>query len=168
MEGQVKADIRVCGVSELGDQILMAPASVVSIWDPQAEDAGGYLELFSRHLPGVPVFVRKFDDITTPEKNRRLVTKVDVQEILNFAKSAPLPILVHCRAGISRSTAIAYAILCQMFGPGMEDECMKRLAEIRPQAFPNELIVTIADKVLKRRGEMLRAYRDFMKRYFVG
>ena len=114
----------------------------------------------------MPVFVRKFDDITAPEQGRRLVTKVDVQEILNFAKSAPLPLLVHCRAGISRSTAIAYAILCQMFGPGTEDECMQRLAEIRPQSVPNQYIVKLADHALKRRGEMVRACRSYMKKYF--
>lgn len=163
----MKFDIRVCGVQELGEQILMSPASVVSIWDIGSDDTGSYLDLFTRHLPGVPVEVAKFDDISSPEKGRRLVTKRDVQKILNFAKSAQFPLLVHCRAGISRSAAVAYAILCQSLGPGKEDDCMQRLAEIRPQSVPNHYIVELADEALGRGGEMVRAYRSFMRKYLI-
>ncbi|MFZ4779151.1 MAG: tyrosine phosphatase family protein [Terrimicrobiaceae bacterium] len=167
-EKGVQPNIRVCGVPELGDELQRQPASIISIWDPHADDATNHLKIFELGLPGTRVFVSKFDDIPAAEPGKRLVTAADIRAILRFAETAPGPMLVHCRAGISRSTAITYAILCQASGPGSEAECMRQTASIRPQAVPNLRIVTLADEILGRDGEMVRAHRDFMRKYIIG
>lgn len=67
------------------------------------------------------------------------------------------PMLIHCWAGISRSTAAAYTALC-MFRPGAdEEELAMELRAASPSATPNRLIVSLADEVLGRQGRMVRA-----------
>lgn len=161
-------EVRVCGVDELPAQIVLKPRSVVSIWDPDSGDMRGWIESFKKLLPRSRICVAKFDDIALETPGRHLMKVQHLEEILNFTRTAASPILVHCRAGVSRSTAVAYAILCQARGPGHEMDCMAELTRIRPQAAPNEFIVGLADKVLKREGEMLGAYRRHMQRYIVG
>lgn len=81
----------------------------------------------------------------------------DVQRILDFTSQLPrkAKVLVHCRAGVSRSTAVAYSILCQHSKPGMELENLEHIQSLRDLVMPNRLIVELADKVLKRDGAML-------------
>jgi predicted protein tyrosine phosphatase len=56
---------------------------------------------------------------------------------------------------VSRSTAAAYAILCQHTSPGMEMENLLHIQSLREWAYPNRLIIELADKVLNRKGGML-------------
>jgi len=65
--------------------------------------------------------------------------------------------LVHCWAGISRSTAAAFTLLCDRAGPGAEHDIAEMLRERAPHAQPNRLIVRLADQVLGRNGAMVRA-----------
>jgi predicted protein tyrosine phosphatase len=127
-----------------------------------------WLERFKKTLPASRICVARFDDIALETPGRHLMKAEYMKEILSFALAAPSPILIHCRAGVSRSAAVAYAILCQDRGPGCELECMVQLTKIRPQAAPNEYIVELADGVLMRKGAMLLAYRKHMQRYMVG
>jgi predicted protein tyrosine phosphatase len=84
-----------------------------------------------------------------------------VKRILDFTSqlSERAKVLVHCRAGVSRSTAIAYAILCQHSPLGMEIENLHHVQSLRDLVMPNRLIVKFADKVLKRKGGMLSHLR---------
>jgi predicted protein tyrosine phosphatase len=67
------------------------------------------------------------------------------------------PMVVHCWAGISRSTAAAYTALCAI-NPGVPEELIaRRLREASPTAFPNPLIIRLADQALGRKGRMVRA-----------
>jgi predicted protein tyrosine phosphatase len=82
-----------------------------------------------------------------------------VEKLLEFGRGwdASAPMLVHCWAGISRSTAATYTILCERAGPGAEQEIAEVLRERAPHARPNRLIVRLADEALGRRGAMVRA-----------
>jgi len=64
---------------------------------------------------------------------------------------------VHCWAGVSRSTASAYTILCDKAGPGAEHDIAQLLRTRAPHAQPNKLIVRLADEALGRGGAMVRA-----------
>lgn len=67
------------------------------------------------------------------------------------------PLLVHCWAGIGRSTAAAFVLLCDK-NPGLDEA--RIAAEIRRQsryASPNRLIVAHADRILGRQGRMIAA-----------
>ena len=66
-------------------------------------------------------------------------------------------LLIHCQVGVSRSTAIALAILADRLGPGQEGEALQALLRLRPQAIPNLLVVSLADDLLARNGALRRA-----------
>lgn len=82
----------------------------------------------------------------------------DMAEILDEEWVAPGEyLLIHCAAGISRSTAAAFAILCKAMGPGREREALLEIRRIRNIAYPNRLMVAYADILLERDGAMLAA-----------
>lgn len=56
---------------------------------------------------------------------------------------------IHCWAGISRSTAVALAILYRLTGD--EGEAARRLSRIRPEAMPNLRLVEAFDALLGSR-----------------
>ena len=67
------------------------------------------------------------------------------------------PLLIHCWAGISRSTATAFIAACLHNPQADELEIARALREASPTAWPNTRIVKIADKLLSREGRMLKA-----------
>lgn len=67
------------------------------------------------------------------------------------------PMLIHCWAGISRSTAAAYTALCLFRPQADEMELAQELRTASPSATPNRLIVSLADEVLGRNGRMVTA-----------
>ena len=67
------------------------------------------------------------------------------------------PILIHCYAGISRSTATAFITACAQ-NPGADEETIAvALREASPSASPNRRFVALADAELGREGRMSRA-----------
>lgn len=67
------------------------------------------------------------------------------------------PVVVHCYAGISRSTAAAFAALCGLRPDLDEAEIALRLRRRSPEATPNGRFVAVADEILGRQGRMVRA-----------
>jgi len=65
--------------------------------------------------------------------------------------------VVHCWAGISRSTASAFAIACERNPHADELKIALSMRKASPSAFPNRRIVALADDILDRRGRMLEA-----------
>lgn len=67
------------------------------------------------------------------------------------------PLVIHCYAGISRSTAAAYATVCAL-NPAVDEEALAQALRARaPSATPNARLVAIADEILGRGGRMTRA-----------
>jgi predicted protein tyrosine phosphatase len=64
-------------------------------------------------------------------------------------------LLVHCHAGVSRSTAFAYSILAHRFGPGREAEAFEALLSIVNKPWPNRRIIEIFDDHWQREGRLL-------------
>lgn len=69
------------------------------------------------------------------------------------------PLLIHCWAGISRSTATAFIAACLHNPDTAETEIARALRDASPTAYPNARIVGFADAVLGRRGRMTEAVR---------
>ena len=67
------------------------------------------------------------------------------------------PILIHCYAGISRSTAAAYITACAHNPEHDEEEIALALRAASPSASPNRRFVALADAELGRGGRMTRA-----------
>lgn len=84
-----------------------------------------------------------------------------VEALLEFSRSwdASQPLLIHCWAGISRSMASAFTILCDRLGPGREEEIALAMRRRAPHAQPNRLLVSHADAALNRGGAMIAAIK---------
>jgi len=67
------------------------------------------------------------------------------------------PLVVHCFAGISRSTATAFMAACALNPNRDEDDIATAMRAASPSASPNRLIVQLADRALGRQGRMIRA-----------
>lgn len=82
-----------------------------------------------------------------------------VRSLLEFGRgwTGDAPMLVHCWAGISRSMAAAYILLCERLGPGSEERVAQAMRARAPHAYPNPLIVRLADEQLGRDGRMISA-----------
>jgi predicted protein tyrosine phosphatase len=78
-----------------------------------------------------------------------------IEFVSNWDPSAPM--LIHCWAGISRSTASAFTALC-MKRPDEEERALaQELRDASPSATPNRLLVSHVDALLGRNGRMLAA-----------
>ncbi len=100
-----------------------------------------------------------FNDIIEPADGLLLPEATHIDELLAFGRGwdRDAPMLIHCWAGISRSTAAAYILACDRFGPGREGLLAKRLRAASPTATPNRLMIELADAALRRDGAMSRA-----------
>ena len=93
-------------------------------------------------------------DVVTEEG----ATEEDVRRIVQLAeqlRSERGTLLIHCEAGVSRSTATALIIYACWLGQGREDEAMERVIAQRPYAIPNRRMVALADDLLGLNGRLL-------------
>lgn len=153
--------LSVCGKDELEGFAGQAVTHLLALEDPSVPKSP-------------PAWFRgvhwqlQFHDVDSVEQARLLngcaVTEQQVraildcgQECLKASAAGPVHLLVHCRAGVSRSTAAAYVIAASVLGPGHELEALRLVCRLRPEAFPNLLVVQLADRLLGRRGQLVRA-----------
>jgi predicted protein tyrosine phosphatase len=126
------------------------PSHLISLLDP--------LSAFPR-AGDVPHLRVKVNDITEDAAGWTAPAREHVTEILEFVSGWPRtdPILIHCYAGISRSTATAFITAC-VHNPAFDEEAIAHaLRRASPVAWPNRRIVALADAELGRGGRMTRA-----------
>jgi predicted protein tyrosine phosphatase len=101
----------------------------------------------------------RMHDIVEPMDGGVIPESGHVADLIAFGKTwdRTAPLLVHCWAGISRSTAAAYILLCDLHGPGHENRIARGLRFHAPHAQPNRLLVRHADLLLGRDGRMVAA-----------
>ena len=83
-----------------------------------------------------------------------------VEQVIDFARTIQHDqgtMLVHCEAGISRSSAAAVTALSTWLGAGKEREAVERIYAAQPQAWPNSRFVELADELLERGGTLVGA-----------
>ena len=98
-------------------------------------------------------------DIVLAEDGHILPADSHVETMLDFVRAwdGAAPILIHCYAGVSRSTAGAFIAACAL-DPGQDErEIAAAIRERSPTATPNRLMVDIADRLLGRGGRMIEA-----------
>ena len=106
-----------------------------------------------RHLYlGIDDIIEPMDGLITPAEEH-------VQTLLSFIDTwdQSQPMVVHCYAGISRSTAAAFISLCAVRPERSEIDIAKRLRAASAIATPNILLVGLADRMLDRKGRMVEA-----------
>ena len=82
-----------------------------------------------------------------------------VRAMLDFARAwdRMAPLLIHCFAGVSRSTASAYSIALALDPARDAAEAARDLRLRSPTATPNRRLVELADQALDRQGRMIAA-----------
>lgn len=99
------------------------------------------------------------DDITEHIEGFTAPNESHIAQVLDFVRGwdRAAPLVVHCYAGISRSTASAFAAACALNPDRDEAVIARAIRAASPSAYPNRLIVTLADQALGRDGRMVRA-----------
>jgi predicted protein tyrosine phosphatase len=133
------ADARVSHLVTLsnGETLIDTPPSI---------DKGRHLRL-------------SMNDICEPRDGLVVPHEDHVADLIQFALDwdQKAPLLIHCWAGISRSTAAAFISLCAL-NPDTDEHALARaLRRASPTAYPNRRLVALADGVLSRKGRMTKA-----------
>jgi len=146
--------IHVCSLAALADTVKATGAShvlTVMAKVDQVQRPGSVLP--ANHLKV------QMDDITEQIDGFVVPSDSHIAQVLNFVRGwdRRAPMVVHCYAGISRSTASAFAAACLLNPHRDEISIARQIRAASPIAQPNRLIVSLADKALGREGRMLRA-----------
>lgn len=111
-----------------------------------------------------------FDDVTQDHQERygyQRATEADIQKIIDFCNRVDGKCLIHCEAGISRSSAAAIILCAIKLGAGNEEAAVGMVAQHGIQAdgenrfSPNRWIVRLADQLLGRQGKLFSALETF-------
>ncbi len=152
-----RLNITIAGIDELEGLEGAGFTRIISICEAELKAERGCELLLRRLFPGAAFHFAYFDDVEFareggPDRN-------NIYRILLFSQAFTPgdKILVHCRAGISRSTAIACAILCQHSPVGEEQQVVSQVRAIRSVMKPNFFIVKLADEILQRQGRLVAA-----------
>ena len=123
------------------------------------------------HIPPQQHLALEFNDIPDPLPGMVAPAAGHVQDVLRFAgewRQEQAPLLIHCWAGISRSTAAAYAAVCALNPERDEAEVAETLRAASPSATPNPRMVRLADTILGRDGRMVQAIAGIGRGQFAG
>src|SRR4051794_29558733 len=146
--------IHVCSLAALPETVRLTKAShVLTVMANVEQVARPVSVLPANHLKV------SMDDITEEMDGFVAPSETHIEQVLNFVRGwdRNAPLVVHCYAGISRSTASAFAAACAL-NPHRDEIAIARLIRAAsPIASPNRLIVSLADRALGREGRMLRA-----------
>ena len=158
METVAPFNITVCGLDELAAHCETGASHVLSILDPDHPVP----EAFGRFGEHVKLELR-FHDVIEEDRGMEPPREADVARLLAFGRGLMLEpsqiahLLVHCHAGISRSTASLALILAQALPNLTGHSIMLEVLRVRQKAWPNLRLIEIGDGVLGRDGEIVEA-----------
>jgi predicted protein tyrosine phosphatase len=146
--------IHVCSLADLpatvaatgARHILTVMGDVTRVTRPEAVPETNHLMI-------------RMDDITEPADGFVAPCVAHVEQALAFVRrwDRAAPLVIHCYAGISRSTASAFMAACALNPHRDETAIARQMRAASPSAYPNRLIVDLADRALGRNGRMVRA-----------
>jgi predicted protein tyrosine phosphatase len=112
-----------------------------------------------RHIVPENHLILSVDDIVDHADGYTVPAEEHVGRLIDFARAwdRTTPMVVHCFAGISRSTGAAFTAACALNPKRDEAEIARAIRAASPTAQPNARIVGIADRLLNRNGRMVRA-----------
>jgi predicted protein tyrosine phosphatase len=159
----VPFQLTICGIGELGSHCAGGVTHVLSILDPGWPDpeAFGAFEAHRR-------LELRFHDVIDSQPGWIAPQRQDVEHLLAFGRDVPRArrshLLIHCHAGVSRSTAAAMLILAQTRPDRPADAALTEVVRQRPRAWPNLRILELGDELLGRNGEIVAAARAHYRR----
>jgi len=142
------------------DVLIMGPfdhvVSIVGTWDDEGEPPGG-AEVWNRYPARKLRLV--FDDRQTSDSHGDAPTPEHVAQILVFAEDIGQGrTIVHCAAGVSRSTAACLIMVARLLGPGNEKLAVHAICDIKKMLKPHRNMVKMADALLERDGALYAEY----------
>ncbi len=146
--------LHVCSLALIAETVARTGArSLVTLLSPGTEIERPVAIQPKRHL------YLAVSDIIEPMPGQVLPDAAHLDELLAFvhAWDRAAPMLIHCFAGVSRSTAAAYIAACALEPKRDEFAIARALRAASPTASPNALLVALADNKLGRRGRMSEA-----------
>ena len=159
----VPFQVTICGIDELGLHCEAGVTHVLSILDPGWPEP----EAFGAFDPHRRLELR-FHDVIETEPGCVAPESPDVEQLLSFGhdltEGKGTHLLVHCHAGVSRSTAAATLIVAQARPDRPAEEALQTVLSRRPRAWPNLRILELGDALLERRGEIVGAARAHYRR----
>ena len=144
----------VCGLAEVPAIIAArAPSHMITLLD-----AASMIET-PAGLPPAHHLRLSVNDIAQPTEGLILPSADLVHQLLAFGRAwdARTPMIVHCWAGISRSSASAFILACDRNPDTDERLIAMRMRRAAKHAYPNRKIIALADDILGRRGRMVDA-----------
>ena len=154
----LRLPLSICGLDEIAGFLERGVTHVISILDPEYPYPEELLA-----IPDGNRLVLRFDDATLAQADRIYPVKEDMERLIKWvgalADETGVRLLIHCHAGVSRSTAAA-AITMATLNPGRESEIFDHIDDIRSRNWPNSLMVNIADKLLGCNGALNVALRE--------
>ncbi len=150
--------ITVCGIEELAGNCSAEASHVLSILDPDCpvpEAFGAFGEHEKLEL--------RFHDVIDDLPGHQAPQPAHVERILAFGRNllaqprSATHLLVHCHAGISRSTASMALILAQALPAQPAAAIIGMVHQIREKAWPNLRLIEIGDARLRRSGTLVGA-----------
>ena len=146
--------IIVCPLHEIEEVVVTRSAGhLLTLIDPATIPRTPRSILAERHLKlGVNDITEVIDGLVCPDETT-------VEAVLRFGREwdEAQPLVVHCWAGISRSTAAAFMIVCERNPRVAEAEIARSIRGASATAYPNRRLVALADEALGRGGRMSAA-----------
>ena len=128
------SSLTICGLDELDDHSRSSVTHVLSILDPAWPEPEAFFAYDPHHRTTL-----HFHDAVEPSPDIQLPRLEHVEEILAFGRALQ-------RDRVERPDAT-------------EELIFKHLVAIRPQAWPNSLMIAFADDLLARGGRLTAALR---------
>jgi len=148
----------VCGLGELDGHKGIGASHVLSILDPD-HPVPPVFGAFGEHER----LELRFHDIIEPTPGLMAPRSEHVEAILALGRSlqseraAKRHLLVHCHAGISRSTAAMALILAQAMPTQSAEQIIRMVHGIREKAWPNLRMIELGDDRLNLGGALVTA-----------
>ena len=146
--------IHVCSLAELHPTVAAVGAShIITVLGKVERAVTPASVLDVNHLRV------SMDDITEAAEGFTPPPAAHINTTLDFVRrwDRRAPLVVHCFAGISRSTASAFTAACALNPERDENDIASAIRAASPSACPNRLIVQLADRALGREGRMIHA-----------
>jgi len=147
------SSVYICNLVDMPRHVSALSAShLISIITPAEMPATPPGIHPDNHLKvGCHDIIEPYPDAVHPDESH-------VNAVIEFARGwdRSAPMVVHCWAGVSRSSAAALTVAC-LHADASDMAIAKRLRAASPHAQPNTLIVEIADRLLDRNGALISA-----------